>query len=277
MTAFAQLTGARHETSGKVYLVGAGPGDPELLTLKAARPDLAEATPSFMTAWCPLKFLSWRRRRRSRINVGKQPKQHPVPQTEINDIAGAAGGGPECCRTAEGRRPLHFWARIEEALAIRDVGLRCEVVPGITAAQGCAAAAGIPLTHRGLATGVRSSPAIAGTMAIDLNWEGLADPETTLVVYMGAANIAEISQRLMQAGCLRRHLFWRSITEQPPANAEFAPILARSVASLKRPNLKALSCSSLERVSLYQSEQICPLMREIITAYPVHQEARVHA
>ncbi|MEX2650297.1 MAG: SAM-dependent methyltransferase, partial [Alphaproteobacteria bacterium] len=101
----------------------------------------------------------------------------------------------------KGGDPFVFGRGGEEAVALARHGVSCEIVPGITAASGCAAALGIPLTHRGLASGMRF---VAGHREadgdLDLDWDGLADPETTLVVYMGLANLPEIALRLMVAG-----------------------------------------------------------------------------
>jgi uroporphyrin-III C-methyltransferase len=101
----------------------------------------------------------------------------------------------------KGGDPFIFGRGSEEAVALRRAGFTCEIVPGITAAQGCAASIGVPLTHRGYASGVRY---VTGhcrqDLPLDLDWQGLADNDTTLVVYMGAANIAEICNRLIECG-----------------------------------------------------------------------------
>jgi uroporphyrin-III C-methyltransferase len=101
----------------------------------------------------------------------------------------------------KGGDPYVFGRGAEEIECLKAAGVPYEVVPGITAAQGCSAATGVPLTHRGLATGVRyvTGHCRAG-LPLDLDWAGMADPETTLVVYMGAASIAEISNRLITHG-----------------------------------------------------------------------------
>ena len=101
----------------------------------------------------------------------------------------------------KGGDPFVFGRGSEEALYLARAGIAYEVVPGITAAAGCAAAAGIPLTHRGLATGVRFATGhCRDDRDLDLDWRGLADPDTTLVVYMGLANIAAITRNLIAAG-----------------------------------------------------------------------------
>jgi uroporphyrin-III C-methyltransferase len=188
------------QATGCVYLVGAGPGDPELLTMKAVRilksadvvvydrlvsPEILDLTPPGTT----------------RISVGKQPAHHPVPQDEINDLLIRLAGNGRTVVRLKGGDPLIFGRGSEEALELMRHGVRFEIVPGITAAQGCAAASVVPLTHRGLATGVRY---ITGHCRqdsdLDFDWKGLADPDTTLVVYMGRANIERIANRLIEHG-----------------------------------------------------------------------------
>jgi siroheme synthase len=101
----------------------------------------------------------------------------------------------------KGGDPLTFGRGSEEALELARRGIPFEIIPGITSAQGCAATSKVPLTHRGLATGVRYLTGHCRQDAgLDFDWSGLADPDTTLVVYMGLANIAEISARLIEHG-----------------------------------------------------------------------------
>jgi uroporphyrin-III C-methyltransferase len=185
---------------GRVYLVGSGPGDPELLTLKALRL-LREAEALVYDRLVSDGILALANPAAVRIPVGKQPKHHPVPQEEINEIIVRQAMAGRMTVRLKGGDPFIFGRGSEEALAVRAAGLPCEIVPGITAAQGCAASAGIPLTHRGLATGVRLITGHCRQDApLDFDWRGLADPQTTLVVYMGAANISEIAGRLVGEG-----------------------------------------------------------------------------
>jgi uroporphyrin-III C-methyltransferase len=101
----------------------------------------------------------------------------------------------------KGGDPFVFGRGCEEVAELDRAGILCEVVPGITAAQGCAAAARVPLTHRGLATSVRYITGhCKADEPLDLDWAGIADPATTLVVYMGLANIAQIARRLIEHG-----------------------------------------------------------------------------
>ena len=185
---------------GKVSLVGAGPGDPELLTLKAAKA-IAAADAVVYDRLVSSAILDMAPPGATRINVGKQPKQHPVPQDEINAIlVRLARSGRNVVRL-KGGDPFIFGRGSEEALELQRHGIPYSVIPGITSAQGAAASLHVPLTHRGLASGVRYVTGhCRNDMDLDLDWPGLADPATTLVVYMGLANMAEISARLLAAG-----------------------------------------------------------------------------
>jgi uroporphyrin-III C-methyltransferase len=136
-----------------------------------------------------------------RISVGKASGCHSVPQDRINEIlVGLARDGQKVARL-KGGDPLIFGRGSEEAEALAAAGIPYDYIPGITAAQGAAASTGVPLTHRGLATGVRY---VTGHRAedatLDLDWASLASTGTTLVVYMGAANMAEIAERLIAHG-----------------------------------------------------------------------------
>jgi len=183
-----------------VHLVGAGPGDPDLLTVKAARllqsadvlvydrlvaPEILELVPVGAT----------------RIYVGKATGQHHMRQDEINDLLVRVARPGRVVVRLKGGDPFIFGRGCEEIEHLGRHGVAVEVVPGITSASGCAAYAGIPLTHRGHATGVRF---VTGHCCrgdeLALNWQSLADPDTTLVVYMGLANLGAIAARLIEAG-----------------------------------------------------------------------------
>jgi uroporphyrin-III C-methyltransferase len=185
---------------GKVYLVGAGPGDPELLTMKAVRA-IGEAEAVVYDRLVPESILAMVRDGVTRINVGKRAGLHPVPQPEINEILVRLARAGRTVVRLKGGDPFIFGRGSEEAAELEATRIPYEVIPGITAAQGCAAAARIPLTDRELATGVRY---VTGhrkaNEPLELDWRSLADPETTLVVYMGLANIEEIARNLIAQG-----------------------------------------------------------------------------
>ncbi|MCC7045504.1 MAG: uroporphyrinogen-III C-methyltransferase [Alphaproteobacteria bacterium] len=185
---------------GCVQFVGAGPGDPELLTLRAFRM-IGEADVVVYDRLVSPEILGRVPRGTTRLYVGKMPGCHAVPQDQINALlADLARAGKRVVRL-KGGDPFVFGRGSEEALHLARLGIPFEVVPGITSASGCGAAFGIPLTHRGLATGVRY---VTGHCReedeLDLDWEGLADSQTTLVVYMGLANLPIICARLIGAG-----------------------------------------------------------------------------
>ena len=185
---------------GRVALVGAGPGNPELLTLKAARL-IGEADAIVHDRLVSPEIMALAPATARLIPVGKAPKHHPVPQDRINALlTGLALDGLTVVRL-KGGDPFIFGRGSEEAGELRRIGIPVEVVPGITAAQGAAASTGVALTHRGLATGVRfvTGHCRAG-QPLDLDWRGLADTRTTLVLYMGAGTIGGISARLIGAG-----------------------------------------------------------------------------
>lgn len=185
---------------GAVRLVGAGPGDPDLLTVRARRlVETAEAV--VFDRLVAEEILALVPEGALRLDVGKAPGRHRMTQPEINGLlVNLARSGLEVVRL-KGGDPFTFGRGGEEAEHLRRHGVAVEVVPGVTSAAGCAAAIGVPLTHRGLAHGVRYVTGhCQGDAALDLDWAGLADPDTTLVVYMGFSQIGEIAARLAAAG-----------------------------------------------------------------------------
>ncbi len=188
------------EEDAKVYLVGAGPGDPGLLTRRAY--DLIrKADAVIYDRLVSPEILNLIPDGSARINVGKQPRCHPIPQHEINDLLVSLSQKNRLVVRLKGGDPFLFGRGSEEAMHLKQCGVSYAVVPGVTSASGCASAVGIPLTHRGLSMGVRF---VTGhcreDMELDLDWRGLADPDTTLVIYMGATNMAQIAVRLMTQG-----------------------------------------------------------------------------
>lgn len=184
----------------KVYLVGAGPGDVELLTLKAVR--LIQGCSALVyDRLVSDDILALAPASAERFDVGKRPCHHPVPQEDINALLVSLAMRGHSVVRLKGGDPLMFGRGGEEVLVLDAAGVACEVVPGITAAQGASAAAKVPLTHRGVASGVRYLTGhCRADAALEFDWYGLADPDTTLVVYMALANIAKIARELMTHG-----------------------------------------------------------------------------
>lgn len=185
---------------GTVHLVGAGPGDPDLLTLKAARL-IAGARVLVHDRLVSEAILALAPADAVRIDVGKSPKRHPVPQEAINaTLIAHASAGHDVVRL-KGGDPFIFGRGGEEALALAEAGIACEVVPGITAAQGAAASVGLPLTHRGVAEHVTYMTGhCRADQPLDFDFAKLANPTGTLVVYMGLASIGEIAAQLLAHG-----------------------------------------------------------------------------
>ncbi len=186
--------------NARVYLVGAGPGDPDLLTVKALRL-IQQADVIVYDRLVSEEILDLIPVGTARIFVGKAAGQHHMPQEDINDLlVRLARTGHRVVRL-KGGDPFVFGRGSEEAAYLTRHGIGVAVVPGITAASGVSAATGIPLTHRGYATGVRfvTGHCRAGT-ALDLDWKSLADPDTTLIIYMGLAHLPEIAHQLAAAG-----------------------------------------------------------------------------
>ena len=183
---------------GKIWLVGAGPGDPELLTLRAARL-LTRAEIVVHDGLVDPAILDLAPRSARLISVAKSRARHTLPQDEINALLiRHARAGREVVRL-KGGDPFVFGRGGEELEAAQAAGVPVEVVPGISAANGAAAAAQIPLTHRDTSSIVSF---VAGQCKglSDQDWAGLAGKGRTLVIYMGVATAAQIAEKLMGDG-----------------------------------------------------------------------------
>jgi len=180
-----------------VALVGAGPGDPDLVTVKALRL-LQAADVVVYDRLVATEILDLIPRGTTRIYVGKADGNHSMPQPRINELlVKLARGGHRVVRL-KGGDPFLYGRGSEEAGHLATHGIPFEVVPGITAAA-CTAYAGIPLTHRGLANGVRI---LTGHSCgeLETDWDAVTDADTTLVIYMGAHNLPAVCARLARAG-----------------------------------------------------------------------------
>jgi uroporphyrin-III C-methyltransferase len=182
---------------GKVYLVGAGPGDPELLTLKALRL-LKTADVLLHDDLVPDKVLALTSPLAQRYNVGKRCGVKKIRQEEINFLMiSLAGAGLTVVRLKSGD-PLIFGRCGEELEALRRAGIECEIVPGVTAALGAAAAAQIPLTHRRIS---HSVVFLTGHGADDsTDWKLFVSQNVTLAIYMPGSNWKQLATRLIHAG-----------------------------------------------------------------------------
>lgn len=187
-------------TVGRVHLVGAGPGDPDLLTVKALRL-IQEAALVVYDRLVSEEIMALIPPGAERIYAGKARGRHHLAQDTINELLlSLARSGRDVLRL-KGGDPFVFGRGSEEALFLARHDVPFEVVPGISAAAGCSTYAGIPLTHRGLSTGVRFVTGhLREDRSLDLNWPTLADPDITLAVYMGLQALPEIAARLMEAG-----------------------------------------------------------------------------
>jgi uroporphyrin-III C-methyltransferase len=183
---------------GKAYLVGAGPGDPELLTLKAARV-LGEADIVLVDDLVQRGALVHSRAQARVIEVGKRSGCKSTPQAFITRLMIRYARQGKTVVRLKGGDPFVFGRGGEEYLAMREAGIACEVVSGVSAGFAAPAAAGIPVTHRGVANGVTFVTGhSAGETAVD--WGALAQTGTTLVIFMGLAHTREIADALMAGG-----------------------------------------------------------------------------
>lgn len=186
-------------TTGTVYLVGGGPGDPELLTLRAATL-IAGADIVVYDNLVGRGILDLVPPGTQRIYVGKQVGNHTLPQEEINALLVRLALTGKSVVRLKGGDPFIFGRGGEEIEELRQHGVSFEVVPGVTAASGMAAYAGMPLTHRDHA---QSCIFVTGHLedgSVDLDWPALARPRQTLVIYMGLGALAEICRQLVAHG-----------------------------------------------------------------------------
>ncbi len=184
--------------SGKVYLVGAGPGDPELLTLKAAR-ILSRANVVLHDELVSREVMALIRPDAERIDVGKRCGRERITQDETNLLLVHCAVSHEVVVRLKGGDPLIFGRAGEEIEFLRKTGVDFEIVPGISSGIGAAAAAGVSLTDRRVASQVLFTTIQRGRKTGSTRWNGLASA-TTLVIYMPGADYAKVAQQLEEAG-----------------------------------------------------------------------------
>jgi uroporphyrin-III C-methyltransferase/precorrin-2 dehydrogenase/sirohydrochlorin ferrochelatase len=184
---------------GKVAIVGAGPGDPDLLTFKALRA-MQAADIVVYDRLIGDDILDYVRRDAERVFVGKAKGCHALPQDRINQLLIDRARAGQMVVRLKGGDPFVFGRGGEEIEALRAADIAVEIVPGITAATGCAAAAGLPLTHRDHASAVTFVTGHGSEGEPDLDWPALAALDHTLVVYMGLSTAGVIAARLIDHG-----------------------------------------------------------------------------
>ncbi len=186
-------------TGGEVWLVGAGPGDVELLTLKALRV-IEQADVVVFDRLVSAPILALIPSATLQIYVGKSAHAHTLAQDEINQLLVALAQDGKKVVRLKGGDPFVFGRGGEEMLYCQQRGVVCHIVPGITAAMGCAAASGIPLTHRHVAQSVQVVTGHSAEGEPDPDWRALSAKRQTLVFYMGIAHCGQISQQLITHG-----------------------------------------------------------------------------
>ncbi|UCX03652.1 uroporphyrinogen-III C-methyltransferase [Shewanella sp. HL-SH8] len=187
------------QAKGKVWLVGAGPGDIELLTLKAYR-IIKHADVVLYDALVSQDIQDLIPHGAEKIAVGKRAGKHSANQDEINQLLVTKAYTRKNVVRLKGGDPFIFGRGGEELETLVKAGVEFEVVPGITAASGTSAYAGIPLTHRDHAQGVTFITGHCQLASRPMDWQGYANPNNTLVVYMGILNASIISDGLINAG-----------------------------------------------------------------------------
>jgi uroporphyrin-III C-methyltransferase len=193
-------TSAKISQYGQVHLVGAGPGDPDLITVKALKL-LQTADAIVYDRLANSELLEYAKSQCDLVYVGKKKDQHSLPQEQICELLMLLARCGKNVVRLKGGDPFIFGRGGEEIEYLQQHDISCEIVPGITAAIGCAASTQIPLTHRDHAHAVTFITGHRQNGQMHINWDLALQKDSTVVFYMGLSNIGEITRQLIDRGC----------------------------------------------------------------------------